>query len=267
MQHNDEKKPNRLRRLLAGKGYYIALVLCIAAVGISGYVLIRALQSGGGTEEATLGVPVTVEEVPEAARSTAAGTDSAGAELEASDPETGTDSAAGTGESATEDAAAAETAQTVEAAALDDMDSAEAAVRAQAALTVTWPVSGEISQGYSVDALSYNVTMNDWRTHEGIDIAALEGQTVMAAQAGVVSAVYADDFLGTVVVIDHDGGIQTLYANLNTIPAVEAGDEVEAGTVIGAVSTTALGESGDVSHLHFEVLQDGQTIDPVSYLP
>jgi murein DD-endopeptidase MepM/ murein hydrolase activator NlpD len=245
MQHNEENKPKKLRQLFAEKGYYIALVLCIAAVGISGYVLVKALVSGSDADvatEAQLNVPVTADVLPEEAAQTVS-------------------------DEAAQTAAVEEDAEPVMSVATVSTEDAEAAVRAQAAKTVTWPVSGEVTQPYSVDALVYDPTMDDWRVHQGLDIAAVQGQTVQATQAGTVSAVYTDDYLGTVVVIDHDDDVQTLYANLNAVPTVMAGDEVEAGTVIGAVSDTALGESAAASHLHFAVYRDGDLLDPEEYLP
>jgi murein DD-endopeptidase MepM/ murein hydrolase activator NlpD len=197
-------------------------------VGISGYVLVKALVSGSDADvatEAQLNVPVTADVLPE------------------------------------------EAAQTVSDEAAQTAAVEEDAEPVQAAKTVTWPVSGEVTQPYSVDALVYDPTMDDWRVHQGLDIAAVQGQTVQATQAGTVSAVYTDDYLGTVVVIDHDDDVQTLYANLNAVPTVMAGDEVEAGTVIGAVSDTALGESAAASHLHFAVYRDGDLLDPEEYLP
>ena len=100
-----------------------------------------------------------------------------------------------------------------------------------------WPVQGELERTHSTDKLAYDVTMRDWRTHEGIDIEAAIGSTVSASHAGSVESVVDDDFYGTVVTVNHGDGSCTVYANLAELPAVSVGDWVEPGDVIGAVAT------------------------------
>ena len=116
-------------------------------------------------------------------------------------------------------------------------------------VTWRWPVSGEIERGYSVEALSYDVTMADWRTHDGVDILAQQGEVVVAAGDGEVVSVTQDDLYGTMVVIDHGSGIKTQYSNLADTPTVSPGDKVKGGDVIGSVGKTAICEIGQGSHM------------------
>lgn len=127
------------------------------------------------------------------------------------------------------------------------------------------PVSGETVTGFSMDKLLYNETMRDWRTHDGIDIAADAGTAVAAAKAGTVESVAADPIMGTTVVIRHEGKWETVYSSLTDMPEVEAGDEVTAGQVIGYVGDTAASESALGTHLHFTVLNDGTPVDPDTF--
>jgi murein DD-endopeptidase MepM/ murein hydrolase activator NlpD len=103
------------------------------------------------------------------------------------------------------------------------------------------------------------------RPHQGIDLVAPKGTPIHAAVAGTVTAVGAlaenNGRYGTSVIID-TGARQTLYAHLNSV-AVRAGDRVVAGQVIGAVGETGFATG---PHLHFEVRQDGRTIDPATVL-
>ena len=136
-----------------------------------------------------------------------------------------------------------------------------------AASVYAWPVVGELEREYSMDQLSYDVTMRDWRTHNGVDIMAPLGETVNAAHAGTVESIVEDDLYGTVVTVDHGDGTKTVYANLAAVPAVSTGDRVETGSVIGSVGTTSLSEIGQGTHLHFAVTVNGESVDPLNYLP
>ena len=132
---------------------------------------------------------------------------------------------------------------------------------------VVSPLDGTTVTVFSMSELLYDETMADWRTHEGLDIAAEADSPVMAAQSGTVTAVYEDDFLGSVVVVSHDDDCSTLYANLAKAPEVSVGDTVSAGDVIGRVGGTALLETKEPDHLHFEVFSAGTPVDPMDYLP
>ena len=102
--------------------------------------------------------------------------------------------------------------------------------------------------------------------HRGIDLAAPTGTPILAPAAGTVQVAterYAPaEHLGTVVVIDHGAGLETLYSHLDTL-AVAPGQQVSAGQTLGTVGST-----GDVtgSHLHFEVRDWGEIVDPGKYL-
>ena len=127
------------------------------------------------------------------------------------------------------------------------------------------PLTGETVTGFSMDKLLYNETMRDWRTHDGIDIAADAGAAVAAAKAGTVESVTADPIMGTTVVIRHADKWETVYSSLTDMPEVEAGDEVTAGQVIGYAGETAASESALGTHLHFTVLNDGTPVDPETF--
>ena len=126
------------------------------------------------------------------------------------------------------------------------------------------PVKGKVIEEYSGDDLVYNEALKDWRTHSGVDFAADTGEQVLCCANGVVEEVF-DSNMGRCVVIDHKNGFKTMYANLNENTQVSAGDEVAQGDVIGIVGDTALGDSTDVPHLHFEMTMDDKNVNPVEY--
>ncbi len=123
---------------------------------------------------------------------------------------------------------------------------------------------GEILKECALDTLVFSATMNDYRVHTGIDIAAPLGEEVLCYSAGTVEAVKTDDFYGTVVSVRHDYGLVTVYANLapELAEGIAVGTELKTGDVLGYVGKTALSESADAPHLHFEMLLDGKNIDP-----
>lgn len=228
MQNENNKKR------FAGKGYYIALIACLAAVGISGYVFVRTARNSALEASAS----ATISPAPSAAVSDAPSTSTA--------PKATGDSAA----------------------ASDNMeDSYESTIGSEESETMQWPLEGQVLSTFSRDTLTYSQTMADWRTHEGLDIAAEADAPVMAAQSGTVTAVYEDDFLGSVVVVSHNDDCSTLYANLAKTLEVSVGDTVSAGDVIGHVGSTALLETKEPDHLHFEVFSSGEPADPMDYLP
>jgi murein DD-endopeptidase MepM/ murein hydrolase activator NlpD len=130
-----------------------------------------------------------------------------------------------------------------------------------------WPVSGVLERGHSQEVLLYDRTMADWRRHNGWDIAAELGTQVAAVADGVVSRVYSDDLYGTVVEIQHPNGLRSVYANLAAVPTVVIGQQVSGGDILGAVGDTALGEIGEVCHLHFAMEDDTGAVDPALWLP
>ena len=128
------------------------------------------------------------------------------------------------------------------------------------------PVSGDVLQPYSMEQLSYNTTTRDWRTHNGVDLAAELGQSVKAARSGTVMAVYEDDYYGMTVALQHEDGYTTAYCGLAAEPKVAAGEQVKAGQIIGEIGGTALIETALDSHLHFEVCKNGVPVDPAGFL-
>lgn len=214
---------------ISGKGYYIALVLCAVAIGITGFLYYR---NANDTEPKLQNSPSSAGEVGM--------TQNDDVQAVATQPG-GTDTAA------------------------DPTGSADGK-QAQKPAKVTDPVEGKNVANYSMDALSYNQTTRDWRVHDGVDFAAEAGTKVCAAADGTVYTVYEDETMGMTVVIRHDGGYTTKYASLAQEVSVAPGDQVTAGQQIGCVGTTALLESAIGDHVHFSVSCDGTLVDPVAFL-
>lgn len=125
---------------------------------------------------------------------------------------------------------------------------------------------GKITKEFSGNQLIYSKTLDQFETHTGMDFTADEDAQVLAAAAGTVIKVGSDDKFGLTIEIDHGNGYVTRYCNLSTDEMVEEGDTVEAGSVISGVGRDALFESLDPPHLHFEVIKNGEKIDPKTVL-
>lgn len=128
------------------------------------------------------------------------------------------------------------------------------------------PVEGEIMREYASENLLYSQTLDEWVTHLGIDIKADKTSVVKASAAGTVTAIKNDPRYGLTVVIEHTKGFKTIYSNLLTAEYVTIGQKVEAGQTIGTVGNTATFEILDEYHLHFEMLQNDENVDPSAYI-
>ena len=130
------------------------------------------------------------------------------------------------------------------------------------------PVVGTVYKEHSVDAPVFSETLNEWRTHKGIDITTAENSAVYSSAEGVVSAIYDDHFHGRTVEVTHSANIKTVYSNLAKEDAafVSVGDRVNAGDRIGTVGYTAIFEIADEPHLHFEMKKDEEAVNPLDYI-
>lgn len=231
---NDHEKSKGFRSFVKDKGYYIVLLLCAAAVGVSGYLLLTNQDSD--TQDTMLSVTENSTDAPSKS-STPSNTTSSGDDAE--------DVVVTQGDTPT---------QTTEP------------VEEKTEMKTMAPVEGEPINTFAIDFLAYNTTTRDWRTHDGIDFSAELGAEVVAAAAGSVYTIYEDESLGMTVVLRHADGYTTHYSNLAKEVAVQVGDTVEAGAVLGTVGQTAGIETASESHLHFAVYLNNTPVDPSEFL-
>lgn len=128
------------------------------------------------------------------------------------------------------------------------------------------PVEGEILREYAKDSLVYSPTLDEWITHNGLDITAAKTTVVKASADGTVKSIKNDPRYGLTVVIEHVNGFTSVYSNLLTAEFVEEGEEVKQDQTIATVGNTATFEIADESHLHFEILKDNENVDPELYI-
>ncbi len=216
---------NNIAKFFAGKGYYIALILCAAAIGVTGYLYYRNTGNTPEPNEPSGGISVM--------------NPTGGGNIMGNKP-------------------------TVPLPTTPD--SSEPSATQPKPFKTGAPVDGENVMDYCMDCLGYNPTTRDWRTHDGMDIAAEKGTAVRSAAEGKVYTVYNDELMGTTVVIRHDNGYVTTYASLDEKVTVKVGDSVKLGQTIGYVGTSALLECAIGEHVHFSVTLDGNPQDPEAFL-
>ena len=133
-------------------------------------------------------------------------------------------------------------------------------------ITFEKPVEGEIICEYAKDNLIYSETLKEWITHPAIDIKTDKTSVIKSAADGVIKSIVNDPRYGLTVVIGHDEGYETIYSNLLTAEFIVEGEEVTQGQTIGTAGNTAAFESEMECHLHFELLKDGEYLDPSIHL-
>ena len=133
-------------------------------------------------------------------------------------------------------------------------------------VTFIKPTDGEIIGEFAKDNLIYSETLKEWITHTAVDIKADKTSVIKSSADGIVKSIVNDPRYGLTVIIEHDDGYETVYSNLLTAEFVVEGEEVSQGQTIGTAGNTASFESGMDCHLHFELLKDGEYLDPTIYL-
>ena len=211
---------NKFKKLLSfakDKGYYILLLLCTLAVGVTGFFLVTNRD-------------------PDPAVASTVQTQSSTAPTSAKQP-------------------------------VADVIATQPTVPATETkpFRLRKPVDGTTFYSFAADRLAYNETTRDWRTHEGIDMAATMGAQVFAAAEGRVSRIYEDEQFGMTVVLSHEGGYVTCYSNLTEEIPVAVGELVKEGAVLGCVGSTAGAETASQPHIHFALYQNEKPLNPEDY--
>ncbi|NLC87493.1 MAG: M23 family metallopeptidase [Clostridiaceae bacterium] len=128
------------------------------------------------------------------------------------------------------------------------------------------PVDGETTVNFAKDNLVYSNTLQEWVTHKGIDIEADKATIVKASAEGTVKSIKNDPRYGITVVVEHVNGYTSVYSNLLTAEFVKEGEKVKQSQSLGTVGNTAVFEIADEAHLHFEILKNGEQVDPALYI-
>ena len=256
----DNRGKRQTSSLFGGMGFYIALLVCVIAAGVVGYFALLNNKEPDPQQDVVL----TMEpSEPEPSQSVSLPDDEparpvAGDEhLEIQRP---------TLQPIKDLEPEPEPEAPVQPEAPPPAEEPQQTVSAEEPMVMVSPLAGETAAVFSMDQLTYDATLGDWRTHDGIDIQAPAGTAVAAAAARPVLSVEGGHRLGPTHVVDPHNRVITTNASLQPDTAVLAGDSVSAGGIIGTVGNTSLSEAGLGAHLHFAVTENGEAVDPAELL-
>ncbi|MGI5894233.1 MAG: peptidoglycan DD-metalloendopeptidase family protein [Candidatus Merdivicinus sp.] len=241
------RKLNLGKKKGLSKGFYIALAISVTAIGSATYLTLNALntppqETPSNTLENT--TEWSIPEVDEVEKSQpGVPKDTPQVIVRESEPEESTVSA----ETSVPTVKKEETASTSTGAFI-------------------MPVSGEVMNPYSNGELVKSKTLNEWRTHDGIDIKAKEGTPVKSPNDGKVVDIREDSQWGNTVEIEYPNDVVIYFCGLGDDIKVKKGQEVKLGDVIGSVGNSSVIESAEEMHLHVGIKKGGEWVDPMTIL-
>lgn len=259
-----DNKKSKFIEFLTGRGFYIALALSLIGAGTAAWIAVdRTLdgiavdpdpgvsQTQPQTESSTIKLPEEASSSWQAPSSEAVG----GEQSDVSKPQS----------SSSESSRSQSSSSSSSPVSTEQSNISKESTPSQGLPTqFTMPLSGQVLNPYSGGNMVKSVTLNEWRTHDGIDIAAGIGSAVKAVAAGTVTDITTDEMWGTMITIDHGGSLESVYSSLGEDVHVAVGDTVELGQTIGAVAESAQIEIGLPAHLHFGMRLGGEWVDPLS---
>lgn len=254
---------NHFSRFFLGKGIYVALAVCLAGAGTAAWITInnRIAQPDPFTEtpqvqqtepQENIDPSLSAQESPE-------NTEVTPVEQKQSDivkPEsvsTEEPSDSSSSGSSSEDT----TASVTVSEPLEPSDKSQT-------LSFTLPLNTQVLSPFSGDRLVENKTLKEWRTHNGVDLKAEQGDMVKSACDGKVSAISYDPLWGTSVEISSKDYVMT-YSGLGQDLAVKLNDPIAMGESIGVIGEIPC-EAAEGLHLHFTIKKNNEYIDPLSLL-
>lgn len=248
-----------------GRGFYVALAVCLVAVGAAAWTTYDGVQKYMAIEDPTS------QQSSQAPEQEAGNTLSGIKEEVSSQSSRQSSSQPSNQQPSSSNASSEETSQAADpvsepasSAPEEPVSSAEQETFANQPGACIYPSGSTVTKEFSNGNPVYSLTMGDWRAHDGTDFRAEAGSMVKAVTNGTVKDVYDDPLLGRTVVIDHYG-FEAYYCGLGETTLVKTGDQVERGQEIGSIQIVPC-EMNEESHLHFAVQKDGAWVNPMDII-
>lgn len=147
----------------------------------------------------------------------------------------------------------------------DPGDSTDVGNKPETSFSITLPFAKKsVITQYSNETPIYSETLNEWACHVALDFSCNEGDNVPVAANGIVTKVTTDDIYGTSVLVSHEDGFYTLYRGLKEA-AVKPDELVAKGQSLGTAAESIPFEAHMPTHIHFEVIKDNLSVNPLSF--
>lgn len=231
----------------SSKGFYIALGVCLIAVGVAAWTTYDSVVNYAAPDDKSQSEPVQSTAPTNNTVSGVYGEPETSPQPEASSvaPETASSKPEFSPES-----------KSPKVTPVPDKPAAAEVT------SYSYPVGRTVIQKFSADPVYCKTTL-DWRAHTGVDLSAAKGEDVKATANGTVTKAYKDDRYGNTLIITH-GTVEAWYCGLDQMK-VKAGDTVESGQILGTIGTVPI-EENEGSHLHFVTKVNGEYVDPLTML-
>lgn len=131
--------------------------------------------------------------------------------------------------------------------------------------TLTWPASGAVLIGYSMDQTVFFSTLEQYKYNPALIIGGEVGETISASAAGIVTNIEDTAQTGTTVTLDMGNGYSAVYGQVTDVP-LSVGDYVASGETVGILNEPAKYYSVEGPNLYFEILKDGTPVDPMNFM-
>ncbi len=131
--------------------------------------------------------------------------------------------------------------------------------------TLTWPASGAVLIGYSMDQTVFFSTLEQYKYNPALIIGGEVGETISASAAGIVTNIEDTAQTGTTVTLDMGNGYSAVYGQLTEVP-LSVGDYVASGETVGILNEPTKYYSVEGPNLYFEILKDGTPVDPMNFM-
>lgn len=128
------------------------------------------------------------------------------------------------------------------------------------------PLGTDTGSDYSCGVPVYNDVMGDWRTHDGVDFNGDYGDGVKSIADGIVKNIESDALYGTIITVDHGGGVVASYCGTDPADDIIKGVIVSQGQKLGTVSEIPCEADAEFPHVHLEIRVDGQLCDPLEVM-
>ena len=131
--------------------------------------------------------------------------------------------------------------------------------------TLEWPASGAVLIGYSMDQTVYFSTLEQYKYNPALIINGEVGESIGASAPGIVTNIEQNAQTGLTVTMDMGNGYSAVYGQLKEIP-LEVGDYVTTGEIVGYLSEPTKYYSVEGPNLYFEILKDGEPVNPMDFM-